>query len=356
MRRRPRLLLSKQALIANYQRLCQLSGHATCAASVKAGGYGLGIAFVAPALWEAGCRIFFVAYLQEAVALRALLPDAVIYVFHGLDSDDVEEFRRLRLRPVLNSREELDLARGARLEPAVHVDTGMQRLGLEFEQIPALHAFLAEEPVSLLMSHLASADRAESAMNAVQLQRFQECVTAFRDRVPSFSLANTAGVLLGPAYHFDITRPGIGLYGGSPDPDQAVGFQPVATWHASVLQVRTLPPGTPVGYGGTYTTDREQTLVTLSTGYADGYLRVLSNRAVVCVNGIELPVIGRVSMDLITVDVTELVGGGQRIQRGDWVELMGAAVTVDRLARDSGTIGYEILTRLGSRLERQLVN
>lgn len=341
--------------MGNYQRLCQLSGQATCAASVKAGGYGLGIAFVGPTLWDAGCRTFFVAYLQEAVALRALLPEAVIYVFHGLDPDDVDEFRRLRLRPVLNSPEELAFTRGAQLEPAIHVDTGMQRLGFGVEHLPLIQAFLAEEPVPLLMSHLASADQAKSAMNTIQLQRFQELETAFRDRVPAFSLANTAGVMLGSAFHFDLTRPGIGLYGGSPDPNEAAGFEPVAIWHASVLQIRTLAPGTPVGYGGSYTTDSEQTVVTLSTGYADGYLRALSNRAVVSVNGFDLPVIGRVSMDLITVDATALVADGQRIRRGDWVELMGGAVTVDRLAKESGTIGYEILTRLGSRLERQVV-
>lgn len=341
--------------MGNYQRLCQLSGQATCAASVKAGGYGLGIAFVGPALWDAGCRIFFVAYLQEAAALRALLPDAVIYVFHGLDHDDIDEFRRLRLRPVLNSPEELAFARGAQLEPAIHVDTGMQRLGFAIGDLPLLEAFLAKEPVSLLMSHLASADQAKSVMNSIQLQRFQELVTAFRDHIPAFSLANTAGILLGSAFHFDLTRPGIGLYGGSPDPNQAAGFEPVAIWHASVLQIRKLAPGTPVGYGGSYTTDSEQTVLTLSTGYADGYIRALGNRALVSVNGFDLPVIGRVSMDMITVDATALVADGQQIRRGDWVELMGGAVTIDRLARESGTISYEILTRLGPRLERQLM-
>ena len=355
MRRRPRLLLSKQALIGNYQRLCQLSGQAACAASVKANGYGLGIAFVGPTLWEAGCRTFFVAYLQEAVALRALLPEAEIYVFHGIDADDVEDCRRLSVRPVLNTLEELRFVRGTGLLPAIHVDTGMQRLGLPMDAVEAIDEFVAQEPIALLMSHLASADQPAAESNTTQLAHFTALQSHFQARIPAYSLANTAGILLGEGYHFDLTRPGIGLYGGSPDPQAPAGFTPVARWLGSVLQVRQLPAGVPVGYGGTYQTSQEQTIVTLSTGYADGYLRNLGNRACVAINGRLAPVVGRVSMDLLTVDVTELVHDGLQIQRGDWLELMGSAVTVDRLAGDSDTIGYEILTRLGSRLERQVV-
>lgn len=355
MRRRPRLLLSKQALMGNYQRLSQLSGQAACAASVKAGGYGLGIAFVAPTLWEAGCRTFFVAYLQEAAALRALLPDAEIYVFHGLDPGDLDDYRRLAIRPVLNTLEELTFARGAELSPAVHIDTGMRRLGLDIEQLDALHAFVTDEPVPLLMSHLANADQPQHPMNTLQLNCFQSVVEAFQGQIPAFSFANTAAVMLGQAYHFDLTRPGIGLYGGSPDPACPAGFDAVATWQASVLQVRSLPPGVPVGYGCSYVTSDETTIATLSIGYADGYFRALGNRASVCVNGCMLPIVGRVSMDLITIDATALIASGESIQRGDWVELMGSKMTVDQLALDSGTISYEVLTRLGTRLERKLV-
>lgn len=352
MHRRPRLLLSKQALAENYERLNTRSGRAQCAASVKANGYGLGIAFVAPVLWDAGCRAFFVAYLEEGVALRALLPDATIYVFHG-PTKSLEAFQAHRLRPVMNTLEAITDSDWWSLEPALHIDTGMRRLGVPPDQIERVLESLPMDRLSLCMSHLACADAPEDPMNEIQRRAFVEASAPFVSAGVPMSLANTGGVLLGESFHFDLTRPGIGLYGGSPDPTDSKEFQAVCQWQAMVIQSAELPPNTSIGYGGSYQTSETQLILTVSVGYADGYLRALGNRAAVVIEGFECPVVGRVSMDLITVDATALKSSGHTVQVGDWVELMGRQMSLDRLALAGDTIGYELLTRLGPRLERR---
>lgn len=354
MHRRPRLLLSKQALADNYRFLSERSGSAECAASVKANAYGIGIAFAAPVLWDAGCRTFFVAYLEEAIALRALLPEACIYVFHG-PTDSLESWQAHRLRPVINEKTAFDSSDWLALEPALHIDTGMSRLGFPPNLLDEVLAGISIDSFSLCMSHLACADEPSHPGNDEQRARFIEAAEPFKEAGIALSLANTGGVLLGETFHFDLTRPGIGLYGGSPDPSAPVGFQSVCQWQGWVTQVAHLPPGTPVGYGGSYVTSREQVILTVSVGYADGYLRALGNRAAVAIDGVECPVVGRVSMDLITVDATELWAQGHRVKTDTWVELMGAQISVDRLAVAGDTIGYELLTRLGARLERQAI-
>jgi len=351
MSRKPRLLLSRQALAENFQRLSSFSGQAECAASIKANAYGVGIEFAAPVLWEAGCRTYFVAYLDEALALRSLLPDAMIYAFHGCAPDEFLVARDKRIRPVINASNEATDQGIASLSPALHIDTGMRRLGIpqyEFETLPGL---IEQSKPSLLMSHLASADESDPSRSQQQLAIFESIRAELGSKCPPSSLANTAGILLGENYQFDLVRPGIGLYGGSPDPTDPKGFQPVVTWQAQILELQQVKPGEAVGYGGSFVAHHQMQLATVGVGYADGYQRVLSERGEVAIDGERCPIVGRVSMDLVTIDVTRLTG----LRVGTWVEIMGPTILIDTLATKANTIGYELLTQLGSRMGRDIV-
>ena len=351
MSRKPRLILSKQALAANYQRLVRFSGEAECAASIKANAYGVGIDFAAPVLWEAGCRTFFVAYLDEAIALRRLVPDAVIYVFHGLTEQEVGIASASHIRPVVNTLGDALNPTIAGLKPAIHVDTGMRRLGIpQYQHEQLINAVSRCQP-SLLMSHLASADEPERPDNERQRALFEMIRSNLGTLCPPSSLANTAGILLGAPYHYDLVRPGIGLYGGSPDPGDPKGFEAVVTWHAQVIELQQVRAGDTIGYGGSYVAPCQLSVATIGLGYADGYMRALSGRGEVLVEGWRCPIVGRVSMDLITVDVSTV----KDIKEGTWVEIMGPAVSLDAVAQKANTIGYECLTRLGARLERVIV-
>ena len=350
MLRRPRLYRSQEALVANYQRLCELAAGAECAASIKANAYGIGVEFVAPILHEAGCQTFFVAHAHEGIVLRQCVPKARIFVFHGLGADAVETFSTHRLQPVLNSLEDAACAAGHHLAPAIHVDTGMHRLGIHADELDSVFGCLSESERGLVMSHLSSADDPRSTMPEQQCRAFRNAL----DQCPysiQGSLANTAGVLRGPAFHFQMVRPGIGLYGGSPDPHDPKGFQSVVRWEAPVLQVATVQSGEPIGYGGQFQTNRETQVATLATGYADGYLRCLGDRAAVAIDGFRCPVIGRVSMDLVTIDATDYLRQGGVLREGQWVEVLGSSISLDELAVHAETIGYELLTRLGHRFE-----
>ena len=351
MSRKPRLILSKQALATNYLRLSSFSGKVECAASIKANAYGVGIDFAAPVLWEAGCRTFFVAYLDEATALRALVPDAVIYVFHGLTEQEVEIALASRIRPVINTLGDALNPAIAALKPAIHVDTGMRRLGIPEYQHDQLIDAVSQCQPSLLMSHLALADEPERPDSEKQRARFEMIRSSLGMLCPPSSLANTAGILLGAPYHFDLVRPGIGLYGGSPNPGDPKGFEAVVTWHAQVIELQQVRAGCTIGYGGSYVAPCQLSVATIGLGYADGYLRALSGRGEVLVEGKRCPIVGRVSMDLITVDVSTV----KDIKEGTWVEMMGPAVSLDAIAQKANTIGYECLTRLGARLERVIV-
>ena len=351
MSRKPRLILSRQALAANYQRLSSFSGQAECAASIKANAYGVGIDFVAPVLWEVGCRTFFVAYLEEALALRSVLPGAIIYVFHGVKANEIETARASDIRPVLNTLEAMRLPGIAALSPALHIDTGMRRLGIPQYQHDQLLEEISTCQPSLLMSHLASADEPLRSDSEHQRLVFESVRSNLGSRCPPSSLANTAGILLGTPYHYDLVRPGIGLYGGSPDPNDPKGFEAVVTWQAQVIELQQVSQGETVGYGGSYVAPHDLRLATIGLGYADGYLRALSGQGEVLVEGQRCPIVGRVSMDLITVDVSSLAS----VNEGTWVEIMGTGISVDTVAAKANTIGYECLTRLGARMERVIV-
>ncbi|SFC05096.1 alanine racemase [Tropicimonas isoalkanivorans] len=340
------LSIDLDALSANWRALDQKSGAATeTGAVVKADGYGLGSARVSRALARAGARRFFVAVAEEGAKVReALGRGPEIFVFGGHMAGDTEMIGDLDLIPLLNSIDQLtrhfEALPGAPF--GIQLDTGMNRLGLEPEEWAAVRELALSQAPQLIMSHLASADEPDSPQNAEQLQAFRDMTDGIA--VPR-SLSATGGTLLGPDYHFDLTRPGIGLYGGRP----FLEAQPVASLSVPVIQLRVLSPGEAVGYNATWTADGERRIATVSVGYADGVLRSLSNSGALYAEGIRCPIVGRVSMDLITVDISAL----------DYVpvtlDLLGPGQTVDDVADAAGTIGYEILTSLGHRYTRKSI-
>lgn len=336
-----KLTIDLDALRNNWRTLNMLSTAET-AAVVKADGYGLGAARVARALARDGVRRFFVALAEEGAALReALGPGPEICVFSGHMAGDTDMIGDLALVPMINNIDQMlrhvEALPGAPF--GIQLDTGMSRLGMQAAEWSALRDIaLAQNPV-LLMSHLACADTPDHPMNAYQLQTFCDMTDGLE--VPR-SLAATGGILLGPEYHFDLTRPGVGLYGGAPFEDAA----PVVSLDIPVIQIRDLEPGDVVGYGATFVAQRPTRIATISAGYADGILRAMGPKASLMAGGTRCPVAGRISMDLIGVDVTDAP------EVPDTLALLGDVQTVDTLAEWSGTIGYEILTSLGARYNR----
>jgi alanine racemase len=356
-----RLTIDLRAIAANYQRLRRLAGGVGMAAVVKADAYGLGMEGVAPALARAGCRDFFVARLGEGAALRALVPPARIFILdgfvHGEDEADLDAFREHQLVPVLNDDLQLQAyagqARrlGQRLAVALHLDTGMARLGFgeaATRWLAAAEEVLANLHLELVMSHLACAEEPQHPLNALQLQRFTSLAELFQ--APR-SFANSSGIFLGPAWRFDLCRPGAALYGVNPTPGRSNPMLPVVRLEAPVLQRRDVDAIGTVGYGATTAVFPGSRLLTLPLGYADGFPRSTGPgwRARLLTH--ELPLAGRVSMDLLSLDATALPAE-VHCGPGTMIELIGGPDGVDRLAAAAGTIGYEILTRLGRRYER----
>lgn len=359
------LTIDLEAVVANYRALRDLSAPAECAAVVKADAYGLGMARVAPALWRAGCKTFFVATLGEGRALRALLPQATIYGLAGLLPDTAELYRAHDLRPVLNSAEEIGewaafcAKLGEKLACAVHIDSGMNRLGLSAEEVDriATATELWEAlTLSIVMSHLACADEPDHFKNEAQRQIFDR----LRARLPvaRASLANSAGILLGPDFVYDLVRPGLALYGGKPYRLGENPFRPVVQLKGRILQLRDVAPGETVGYGATRTLRKAARLAIVSVGYADGLFRALSvadgeDGLAGYLGPHAAPIVGRVSMDLVMLDVSHVPEA--LAQRGAWVELIGPNVPAHVLAAHAGTIEYEVLTNLGRRAFRRYI-
>jgi len=336
-----RLTLDGSALVSNWRVLDQRSGAARAGAAVKADAYGLGAREVVARLRDAGCRDFFVAHWGEAEAIAGLIPPEWIAVLNGISSADVRGARALGAIPVLNTVEQVALWRasgGGRCH--VMCDSGINRLGLGPEQLTA--AVVQDVEVDLLLSHLASAD-ADVAQNSAQLSSFRSVITTFNAK--RRSLANSAGIMLGDDYHFDLTRPGLSLYGGIARPEMAVFIKPVVALSARLLQVRDVPAGTPIGYNATHICISDTRVGTISTGYADGYLRAFSGKGTGRVGGHNVPVIGRVSMDLVTLDLT----AAPEIGEGDWVEIDYDLISSSAL---TGLSQYELLTNLGARFAR----
>ena len=359
------LTIDLAALADNYRDLRNRTHPAECAAVVKADAYGLGMVQAASVLWRAGCRTFFVATIAEAIDLRTLLPDAVIYVLNGVLAGTAATFQEYGLRPVLNSANEVrdwaDYCAHFRkaLPCAVHVDTGMNRLGLsagEVDEIQDAAELWQTLALSLVMSHLACADDHTHAKNAHQRTRFD----AVRAKLPEAltSLANSAGILLGPDYHYDLVRPGIALYGGHPQRQGESPFRAVVHLMGRILQIRHAPQGESVGYGATRTLQRPTRIAVVSAGYADGLFRALSagdgeTGLTGYLGPYVAPVLGRVSMDLVSVDITDVPEAF--CQRGAWVELLGPNVSAHTMAAQAGTIDYEVLTSLGNRATRRYI-
>ncbi|WP_118135288.1 alanine racemase [Oceanicella sp. SM1341] len=338
------LTVDIDAITANWRALDALTApHVATAAVVKADCYGLGAGRIAPALAAAGARIFCVAQAEEGAEVRAALGEGPeIFVFGGYGEGETALFRDHGLTPLLNSPDQLKRfsADLAGRPCGVQLDTGMNRLGFEgLELAQHLMEIMALRP-SLVMSHLACADEPAHPMNALQLAAFNTMTMA----LPGIrrSLSATGGTLLGPLYHFDMVRPGVGLYGAAPYADAT----PVVSLSLPVIQVRDVLPGEIVGYGGTYVAEGPRRIATLSSGYADGLFRSLSGKATLYAGDRPCPLVGRVSMDLITVDVTGLDHVPPTL------EILGPHQGVDALAGAAGTIGYEILTGLGSRYAR----
>ena len=355
------LSIDLDAICANWRLLKEMLGPADCAAVVKADAYGLDASRVAPALARAGCGHFFVAHLDEAIALRPHLPAAArLYVLHGAPPGVEAEFLVHDLIPVLNSLPQVDAwSRLARAEqralPALlQVDTGMARLGLsagELADIVADPGRLHGIQLRYLMSHLACAEAQDDPTNALQLKHFRAALAAF-PQIPG-CFANSSGIFLGRDYHFGLARPGAALYGIAPVAGAANPMRAVIRLQGKVIQTRQIEAGTGVGYGLSWRAAHTSRIATVAVGYADGYLRSLSNRGLARVNGVELPLVGKVSMDTITLDVSALPADA--LPTGSLVDLIDDSHGVDAVAQRAGTIGYEILTSLGGRYARHYI-
>ncbi|MEM6422331.1 MAG: alanine racemase [Pseudomonadota bacterium] len=341
------LTIDLAAIASNWRALDALSPpEVETAAAVKADAYGLGIAEVAPVLAKAGAKTFFVALPREGIELRTVLGDApVIYILGGYRPEDRAAFESATLRPVLNSLRQVRdwFGAGPGSSAALQIDTGMNRLGLERAELESLGPL--PQGVVLVMSHLACADDEMHGMNTAQRTAFEAMTAGMA--VPR-SLAATGGTLMGRAMHFDMVRPGIGLYGGAPFADAA----PVLRLEAPIIQIRDVAAGEVVGYGATWRARRPSRIATLSVGYADGILRHAGGAGHATLAGRRLPYAGRVSMDLITLDVTHC----PEAEEGAMVTLIGEGTALDTLAEAAGTIGYELLTRLGHRFARRYVH
>src|ERR1700736_885638 len=356
------LTIDLAAIEANWRTLSSRTLPVECAAVVKADAYGCGVEAVTTKLAKAGCKTFFAADIAEGRRVRAIAREAVIYVLNGLLPHTAQAFADAYLRPVINGPAELaewDAFVGAAHRhggAALHVDTGMNRLGLSPDEAVAVAARvqLENHGFTLLMSHLACAEMPSNSMNDRQIRLFRELRILFRG--VSSSLANSSGIFLGGGtVHCDLVRPGMALFGCNPTPGKTNPMKPVVELKGRILQVREVKRGDTVGYGGSFTAQRASRIAIVAVGYADGFLRSAAadrNKpaAPVIVAGKRCPLVGRVSMDLICIDVTDVPDG--RARRGDFATLIGAELGIDELAAALGTIGYEVLTRLGHRFHR----
>lgn len=355
------LTIDLAALKRNYLRISSTVAPARAAAVVKADAYGLGATRVSAALYQEGCRDFFVAQYGEAISLRPhLANDAEIYVLNGLQPGSETDCAMRNIIPVLNSLEQVVRWRaaatlsGRKLRAVLQFDTGMSRLGMSIEEAEALAAdghLLEGIDVRYVMSHLACADQADDVHNGMQAEQMRRIADIFPGVPVSFG--NSAGSFLGENFRGALVRPGIALYGGRPTDILDRPMEPVVRIEAAVIQTRTVPAGTAVGYSATFITEDERRLATVSLGYADGILRSLSSRGAFIYQGVRLPIVGRVSMDSTIIDITDLPEGALKL--GNLVEFVGASQTLEDVAEQAGTISWEVLTSIGSRYHRQYI-
>jgi len=353
-----RLTVDLDALLRNYRLLKAAAAPAICAAVVKANAYGLGLEPVVRHLFDGGCRHFFVATVAEGLQLRSLLESVEIFVFAGPLPGEEGALRAARLIPVLNSHEQvvrwISCADAERYPAVVHIDTGMTRLGLdrrELNQIALDSGVTDRLSIAYVMTHLACADRPGNLMNQEQIDRFAD----FRDRLPAAksSIGNSAGLLMGTQYQGDLVRPGIALYGGNPFVEPPNPVEPVVSLQAPILQIQEVTRPVTVGYGAEKLISAPARLATIGVGYADGISRALGNKGEAFIAGHRVPIVGRISMDLLSLDVTTVAR--QDVYPGASVELIGSNILLDDVADAAGTIAYEILTGLGCRWERRYI-
>jgi alanine racemase len=333
-----RLKVDHAAIVENWRFFRKLAPAAAVSAVVKADAYGLGAVGAARALAQAGARVFFTATSAEAVIVRKALGEGPqIFVLNGPLGEDVGVFGEAKLTPVLNSLAQIALWNG-RGPAGLHIDTGMNRLGVGPEELAAAMGALKHASLALVMSHLACASDVKHEQNAIQLKRFADAATLFA-KAPK-SLAATAGALIAPEYHFDLIRPGVGLYGSGALDANNPALAAAATIEAPILQVRDVEPGEHFAYGATFTATKKMRTATIGLGYADGYLRALGGRGYGVLGGAKRPILGRISMDLIIIDVTDCVDAAP----GAMVEFLGPNAPLDEIAALAGTAPYEILT------------
>jgi alanine racemase len=335
------------AIVANWRALSLLHPSGPVAGVIKADAYGMGAPEVAAALYEAGCRHFFVAYLREALAVRGVAPGAMLAVLSGLVPGSEDAYLHHDLTPVLGSLDEIGRWRGA--AAILHVDTGMSRLGLDAGELAILagdHALLKGMKIRYVMTHLVASEVPDDPMNRVQRERF----AAVRALLPAAasSLANSSGIFLGADFGSDLARAGAALYGVNPTPGRPNPMRSVVRLSVRVLAVRDVPAGAGVGYNATWVASQPARIATAALGYADGFHRSLSGRGSACFDGTPIPLVGRVSMDLTTFDVTD----HPAVQPGCWLEVLGPHLSPDDVAAAAGTNGYEVLTSLGRRFHR----
>lgn len=345
--------INTRAIAHNYTVLKEKAGESICGAVLKADAYGFGLEDVALTLFQEGCRHFFVAHPEEGMRLRRLLKDPPIYVLSGVLKGTAEVFREDKLTPVLTDFGMVEAwgkegkKTGQKLKCALHIDTGMGRSGFDKqdrEKFLSSSSILENLDLQLILSHLVSSQDKESPLNRAQKQDFEDVAKPFPGIAKS--LADTGGIFLGSAFHYDMVRPGKGLFGLYPDSS----LQQCLKLSARILQVRTAYKGETVGYDGTYTLTRESELATLGVGFADGYDRRLSNKGHVDIQGFRAPIVGRISMDYTVVDVTDVPASLRA--PGDWVDLVNDQLTLDQLAHEIGTISRELSTGLGKRWTR----
>ncbi|HVY99502.1 MAG TPA: alanine racemase [Dongiaceae bacterium] len=359
------LTIDLAAIAANYRYLVQQVEPVACAGVVKADAYGLGAAMVAPVLQREGCRHFFVATVDEGLALRQILPHALIYVLNGLPPGSAATLASADLIPVLASFEQIEDWRkfcttAAQPKPAaLQIDTGISRLGLPQADVVRLATdprLLRGFPVVHVMSHLACGDEPAHPMNDRQLMLFKTLIERFPwpGTRPTFGMAASSGIFLGTDFHFDLVRPGAALYGLEPTVGRPNPLRPVVRLQGKILQIRDVDLGMTVGYGASHRFEGPSRLATIGVGYADGIFRSLGNRGAVFVAGERAPVVGRISMDLMTVDVGRVPPAA--LHPGAAVDIIGPEQSVDDLARSAGTIGYEVLTAFGRRYQRRYLS
>lgn len=361
-----RLTIDLDALVANWLVLAEKSKPSRTAAVVKADAYGLGIIHVVPVLWKAGCRTFFVALAEEGLRVKAVAPDAQVFVLNGFFAEAFPVYEQSNLIPVLGSlRElatwkELNVDRAEKLPYALHVDTGMNRLGLTVNEAIRFAGESSDDRPILLITHLATADEQKHELSQRQFESFQKLRVNFSG-IES-SIANSPGIFHSLNTGYELNRPGVAMYGGEPLSGVTNPMRPVVTSEARIVQIRTGLKGETAGYGATALLTRDTRIAVCSVGYADGYLRSASGSGVPLrqtldnggsgfIAGRKVPIIGRVTMDLTSFDISELDEG--EANPGDYIELFGSNISLDDAARAAGTIGYELLTSLGNRYHRR---